>query len=148
MEKFKLSNSSKERRDTLRYPVRMLINRVISKSPHDFGIPQYGGRRTTEEQEFLYSIGRTIQLDRDPVTWLDGVKKKSIHQLAMAFDIYIYDEHGACWDCLDKYEQVANLIKSEFKQMQKEGHFCGCEKLTWGGDWKKKDYPHFQITKK
>lgn len=144
MKEYKLSNTSKTRRDTLRYPVRMLIDRVIKKSPHDFGIPEYGGRRTIEDQEHLYAIGRTIQLDRDPVTWT----KDSIHFKGMAFDIYIYDEHGACWDCLGKYEEVANLIKSEFKQMVKEGHFCNCEQLIWGGDWKKKDRPHFQVTKK
>lgn len=126
----------------------MLIDRVLSKSPHDFGMPEYSGKRTTKDQQFLYSIGRTIQLDRKPVTWIDGVDKISIHQLGMAWDIYIYDEHGACWDCHHKYKEVADLFKEEFKLMQEEGHFCTCEKISWGGDWRpeRKDEPHFQIT--
>jgi len=126
-----------------------LIKRALDKSSHDFGIPEYGGKRSTEDQEHLYAIGRTIELDRKPITHKDGVKSKSIHQFGMAFDIFLYDEHGACWKCTSKYKEIADVIKAEFLLMQKEGHFCTCEKLCWGGDWVNfKDLPHFEIKKK
>ena len=145
---FYLSNSSNKRIEGVRSPVRLLIERSLSKSPHDFGIPGDGGVRTAVRQNELYQIGRTTELEREEVTWLDGYKKKSIHQFGMAFDIYVYDEHGACWDCKEKYKEIAEVIKAEFKLMQRGGHFCSCEKLTWGGDWDKPDLPHFQVTKR
>lgn len=143
MDNHKLSKRSNENLNGVKTNIQLLIKRSLKKSPHDFGIPNDGGKRSAERQNYLYSLGRTIK--GKIVTWLDGYKKKSYHQTGMAFDIFVYDEHGACWDCLEKYKEISNIIKAEFKLMQKEGHFCTCEKLTWGGDWKKKDLPHFQI---
>ena len=39
------------------------------------------GVRTVKEQEDLYAIGRTKDLDKKPVTNLDGVNKRSKHQV-------------------------------------------------------------------
>ena len=149
MQKHNLSSSSRNNLEGVKTAIILLIERSLKKSPYDFGIPKDGGKRTKERQQYLYSIGRTIELDKGIVTNLDGIKKKSIHQFGMAFDIFLYDDHGACWSCLGKYEDIAEVIKTEFTLMQKEGHFCKCEKLVWGGDWKSfQDLPHFQISKK
>ena len=143
---YEFSDSSKKNLEGIKPALKLLFERVISHSSHDFGIPEHGGKRTAEEQNELYQIGRTKELDRKPITNLDGYKNKSYHQTGMAVDIYIYDEHGACWDCIEKYKEVADLILKTFKKMQYEGHFCKCEKLRWGGDWTSfKDYPHFEV---
>lgn len=136
---FKLSKTSKERIKDIRDPLKELIARVLKKSPHDFGIPTNGGRRTAQEQNNLFH-------QRPKVTHLDGFKKKSYHQSGNAFDIFVYDEHGACWKCIEKYKEISDIIKAEFLIMQEEGLFDKDEKLIWGGDWIRfKDLPHFEV---
>lgn len=147
MSKFKLSKSSKNNLKGVRPAIIEIVDRVIKKTEHDFGIPQYGGLRTPQEQNNLYhkrdSKGRRI-------TFLDGFKKKSKHQTGDAWDVFVYDEHGACWsdECSFKYDYLAELFKEEFCLMKKEGLFEENEILVWGGDWVKFiDKPHFQIDK-
>ena len=136
---YKLSKSSKKNIKDVDSRLKTLVNRVIKKSPHDFGIPGNGGFRTAQEQNNLFH-------QRPKVTQLDGFKNKSYHQSGKAFDIFIYDEHGACWDCVKKYKEVADIIKSEFDSMKEEGIFNVEEALQWGGEWARfKDLPHFQI---
>ena len=136
---YKLSKNSKKNIKDVDSRLKTLVNRVIKKSPHDFGIPSNGGFRTAQEQNNLFH-------QRPKVTQLDGFKNKSYHQSGKAFDIFIYDEHGACWDCVKKYKEVADIIKSEFDSMKEEGIFNVEETLQWGGDWTRfKDLPHFQI---
>ena len=125
--------------------LQLLIFRVLQQSPHDFGIPGNGGFRTAKEQHALWLIGRTEGSKREPVTYLDGTRKRSYHQSGRAFDIYIYDEHGACWSCLDKYKEVSDIVFKVFYQMQEEGVFGKDEELRWGGNWKKPDMPHFEL---
>ena len=135
---FKLSKNSNKNIKGIRKSLLELVTRVLKKSEHDFGIPPYGGLRTAQEQRQLYK-------QRPRVTWVDGFRRKSYHQSGNAVDIFIYDEHGACWDCLEKYDHVANLMKLEFSLMKEEGKFESHENLGWGGDWKRKDRPHFEV---
>jgi len=141
MEKHNLSRRSKENLSGVKNPIKLLVQRSLKKSKHDFGIPNDGGRRTPQRQNELFLLV-------PKVTNCDGYIKKSYHQSGMAFDIFLFDEHGACWKCLSKYKEIADTIKQEFKVMQNEGHFCSCERLQWGGDWKHPDRPHFQIVKR
>tara|TARA_R110002020_G_scaffold392352_1_gene602610 strand:+ start:802 stop:1218 length:417 start_codon:yes stop_codon:yes gene_type:complete len=137
MGNFKLSKNSKNNIKGINGDLIKLINRVLKKSEHDFGIPGYGGLRTQQEQRALY---------RKKVSKLDGFRRKSYHQSGNAVDIFIYDEHGACWDCKDKYKDVADLIKAEFDLMKDEGLFKNHTEIRWGGDWKTfVDLPHFEI---
>lgn len=139
---FKLSKSSKNNIKDVRKSIIILIDRVLKKSVHDFGIPQYGGLRTAQVQNNLFH-------NKTRVTWQDGFKRISYHQSGNAFDIFIYDEHGACWDCKNKYKETADLFKAEFILMQGEGLFEKDEVFIWGGDWKRfKDLPHSEIRKK
>ena len=140
---YKLSNRSKTNLTGVRPDLIELIEEAILDSPYDFGVPKYGGKRTQGDQAELYAIGRTTELDRKPVTYVDGVKKKSNHQekkdgYGWAFDIYIYDhvEKRASWS-VEKLTAVADHIKAKAAAKG--------IKLTWGGNWKMKDYPHFEI---
>lgn len=135
---FKLSKNSKKNIKDVRSEIKVLVDRVLSISSHDFGIPSDGGKRTAQEQNNLYH-------KRPPVTNVDGFKNISYHQTGNAVDIFIYDEHGACWDCINKYKEVADLFKSEFKKMQEEGLFKKTEQIRWGGDWRNPDRPHFEV---
>ena len=135
---YKLSKNSKKRLQGINVDLIELIHRSITLSPHDFGIPKYGGLRTSDEQFELYN-------KRPKVTTLDGFIKRSYHQSGNAFDIYLYDEHGACWSCKWKYYEIAKHIKDNFECMKEEGYFKNKE-LTWGGDWQNfPDLPHFEI---
>jgi peptidoglycan L-alanyl-D-glutamate endopeptidase CwlK len=139
MADFKLSRTSKANLKGVDSGLIKLVERSLKKSEHDFGIPANGGLRTAQEQNNLFH-------KKPRVTWLDGFSKKSYHQSGKAFDIFIYDEHGACWACTEKYRDVAKVIKAEFSLMVEEGVFDKDVVFSWGGDWTKfKDLPHFQI---
>tara|TARA_R110000744_G_scaffold182807_1_gene302113 strand:- start:356 stop:775 length:420 start_codon:yes stop_codon:yes gene_type:complete len=136
---FKLSRNSKKNIKDIDKRLIKLVTRVLKKSEIDFGIPGYGGMRTAQEQNNLFH-------KRPSVTQIDGFKRTSYHQTGKAFDIFVYDEHGACWDCIEKYVSLSNLFKEEFLIMQNENIFEEEEKLQWGGDWTRfKDLPHFQL---
>ena len=142
--KFKLSRSSKSNLKGVNKSIIKLVERVILKTKHDFGIPRDGGFRTAQEQNNLF-------YKRPSVTTLDGFRKKSYHQSGMAFDIFLYDEHKACWakDCQYKYKEISDLFKEEFDLMKEEGIFKENQFLGWGGDWIRfKDTPHFEVREK
>ena len=52
---YKLSKNSKKRLQGINVDLIELVHRSITFSPHDFGIPKYGGLRTSEEQFELYT---------------------------------------------------------------------------------------------
>lgn len=145
---YNLSNTSKKRLEGVLPLLVETIEEAISHPdcPDDFGIPQFGGRRTTEDQQGLYAIGRTIEMGRKPVTYVDGVNKKSNHQpkedgYGHAVDIYIYDHatKRASWN-VERLTAVARHI-------QKIGEKKGLV-ISWGGDWNSfKDYPHMEVKK-
>ena len=148
---FKFGKSSRNNMEGIRNEVKKLANRVLGKSIHDFGIPRHGGFRTAETQKKLYD-SRDRKGKR--ITKCDGVKKLSYHQSGNALDIFTYHNHQvggrrvACWKCTYIYEEIAELFKNEFNLIKEEGLFLENEFLEWGGDWKWKDLPHFQIVKK
>lgn len=148
---YNLSQRSKDRLKGVHPFIIELLEKGIVNSPYDFGIPQDGGLRTVERQQELYAIGRTIDVGvSKPITYTDGVIKKSKHQpqedgYGHAFDIYIYENGRADWN-VEKLSKVANHLKvvaSNLAVQKKEWYDIY---LIWGGDWSKfKDYPHFQL---
>jgi len=86
--------------------------------------------RTREEQDALYSQGRTKP--GNIVTNAQGSSYSSYHQWGTAFDIYRDDGQGAYNDTGDFFSRIGQIGKS-----------IG---LEWGGDWKSiTDKPHFQL---
>jgi len=106
-----------------------IVEAAIVDSPFDFGIPQFGGLRTAEDQKSLFDKG---------VSRCDGYKHKSYHQSGNAFDIYAYVDGKASWD-VDHLTVIADhIICVAQEQFSVE--------LEWGGNWKTfVDLPHFQI---
>ena len=80
--------------------------------------------RTQEEQIKLYAKGRSLPGKK--VTWT----KRSRHSARTAFDIVVVKERGLSWKPEDYF--VLGRI----------GRSLG---LTWGGDWKVRDYGHFEL---
>jgi peptidoglycan L-alanyl-D-glutamate endopeptidase CwlK len=121
-----------------------ILVRAIEDSPHDFGIPKNGGLRSEQKQFELYRQGRTyngkdwlVSNSDEVVTYLDGYDKKSKHQKGEAFDIFGYKEGKATWD-----KKILSEIAEHIKLVAKYQFNVD---LTWGGDWKMEDMPHFQI---
>jgi len=130
---YELSERSLERLQGIEPTLLDIVLESITHSPHDFGIPRYGGMRSAEDQKKLYEKGRSQR---------DGYNKLSYHQTGRAFDIYVLDDEGKpTWNSKYhyKYEEVARHIQ----KIAKEKFFTT---VTWGGDWTSfVDRPHFQI---
>ena len=134
---YRLSKRSYERLNGVNAILIGILTEAIKESPHDFGVPEDGGLRTDERQKELYNIGRVGDMSNNVVTYCDGVDKKSRHQFAEAFDIFGYKEGKASWN-EDVLSEIANHIVSV-------ANVNFGVVLTWGGDWKNKDMPHFQL---
>ena len=133
---YQLSKRSRERLNGISTVLIDIIEEGIVNSPFDFGIPQYGGLRTAEDQNKLYQQGR--DLPGSIITNVDGYIKQSYHQTGKAFDIYAYVDGRASWNV-----QHLTAIARHLQQIAKD---CYSINLEWGGDWRSfKDYPHFQI---
>ena len=132
---YKLSKRSKQRLEGIEPVLIEIIEDAITDSPIDFGIPQYGGLRTAEDQNKLYQQGR--ELPGSIITNVDGYDKKSYHQTGKAFDIYAYTDGRASWN-------IGHLSRIA-RHLQEVAKSYGID-LEWGGDFRSfKDYPHFQI---
>lgn len=128
---YKLSKRSLERLEGVNPILIEIIQEGIKESPFDFGIPNFGGLRTAEEQKQLYD---------KRLSKCDGYKNKSYHQSGNAFDIYAYVDGKASWNRIQ-----LKLIARHLQKVAKEKFNI---KLDWGGDFKTfVDMPHFEIKK-
>jgi len=94
------------------------------------------GYRSIEEQDRLYAQGRTAP--GKIVTWARG--GESYHNYGLAFDFALYNENKLHWD------MKVDVNKNEIPDYCDVGELGESLGLEWGGRWKKKDYPHFQLT--
>ena len=113
----------------------LLMHKAIEDTPQDFTITC--GVRITEQQQLLYSYGRSRS--GSIVTYRDGVVKKSNHQAKAdgyghAVDLYAYP--------INVNDTVRiKVIAEHIKKVAKELNIA----IEWGGDWQMKDYPHFEL---
>lgn len=125
---FRFSSSSLVRRANVDKRLVEISDLAIKISVVDFGVPQYGGLRTAEEQRDLYDANKSN---------CDGTVKLSNHQIGKALDVYAYVGGKASWDRYDLSMVAAAMLQS--------ASVLGY-KLKWGGLWTKfKDYPHFEL---
>lgn len=131
--KFKLSAKSMARMKGIDARLIAIMQLAITITVIDFGIPEFGGLRTTAEQKALFEKG---------VSKADGVKKRSKHQDGKAVDFYAYvtDADGknghASWEIGDLAYVAAAILQAACQL----GH-----KIEWGGLWPW-DAPHIQLT--
>ena len=83
--------------------------------------------RDDEYQGMLYAQGRT-----KPGQIVTNMSLTGAHGIAVAYDVVPVVEGKAVWDD----NRLWTVIGEEGKKLG----------LTWGGDWKFKDKPHFEMT--
>ena len=131
---FKFSKRSQERLSGVKPHVKETMELAIKLSSIDFGVPEYGGLRTVEDQAALFTAGKSK---------CDGRVSKSNHQSGEACDVYAYVDGKASWD-LAHLALVAVYVMTAANML---GYKC-----EWGGTWTKAgdlygwDCPHFNIT--
>lgn len=88
----------------------------------------FEGFRTYERSDYLYSLGRTL-----PGIIVTNAKGGySRHNFALAGDLVFFINGRWSWDYRLPWDRLGEIGKEV--------------DLVWGGDWKSKDYPHFQFT--
>ena len=132
---YKLGTRSKSNLKGVHPDLVKVVEKAIGLTTQDFTVIE--GVRTKERQQELYAQGRTEP--GNIVTNVDGVKKQSNHQVKAdkyghAVDIVPYPIN---WDSISKFENIAVAMKEAAKELK--------VKLVWGGDWKMRDYPHFEL---
>ena len=95
------------------------------------------GTRTYAEQDALYAIGRTVELNRKPVTNATG--GRSNHNFGIAWDVGIFKD-GTYYEGGKKHpeqEQAYVDLGAHIK--------ANVKGLDWGGDWTTFiDRPHYE----
>lgn len=131
----RFSNRSLKNLERVHPDLVRLMKAAILDCPVDFTITE--GVRNLFRQRELYAQGRTKP--GNIITNCDGVKVRSNHQIktdgyGYAVDLYAYpiDVNDT-----DNIQVVAKHIKDMANKMN--------IKIEWGGDWKMKDYPHFEL---
>jgi len=126
---------SRDTRDLLPQ-VRELAQQLLIRSS-DNGTPIIITQtlRTKAEQDALYAQGRTTP--GFIVTKAKG--GDSFHNYGLAFDVALIVGNKVIWN---KNDNNHNKI-DDWEEVGKMGESLG---LEWGGRWKFKDIPHFQLT--
>jgi peptidoglycan L-alanyl-D-glutamate endopeptidase CwlK len=113
--------------ESLQPPVAALARKLIERAAEEgIEITILRTTVTDEEQAALYAKGRTAP--GVPVTFARA--GKSMHNRGLAFDIAPVVGGKPVFDDLALYKKLGQLGKG-----------LG---LTWGGDWRMPDYPHFE----
>lgn len=124
---FKLTNADMARLKGVHPDLVKVILEAAKTAKTPFRVLE--GLRTAEKQKEYFKKGTSM---------LDGVKKKSKHQLGKAVDIVpLINGKPVIHNWTPFYPMAAN-VKAAAKKLG--------VKVTWGGDWKSfKDGPHFEI---
>ena len=144
---YSFSQASLDKMEKVHPKLVEVMKAAIENSPFDFRITD--GARTTEEQFALYQKGRTLPGPK--VTNCDGKKFKSNHQIKSdgfghAVDIFPCGviENGVYrkFTSEEGYdEKKLKLIANHILAVAKSKNI----NIEWGGNWKMKDTPHFEL---
>ena len=145
--KYSFAQSSLDKMEKVHPKLVEVMKAAITDSPFDFRITD--GARTAEEQFALYQIGRSKP--GRIVTNCDGKRAKSNHQIKAdgyghAVDIFPCGvvENGVYrkFTSEEGYdEKKLKLIANHILEVAKSKNV----NIEWGGNWKMKDTPHFEL---
>ena len=145
--KYSFAQSSLDKMEKVHPKLVEVMKAAIENSPYDFRITD--GARTAEEQFALYQIGRSKP--GRIVTNCDGKRAKSNHQIKSdgfghAVDIFLCGviENGVYrkFTSEEGYdEKKLKLIADHILEVAKSKNV----NIEWGGNWKMKDTPHFEL---
>ena len=146
-QKYSFAQSSLDKMEKVHPKLVEVMKAAITDSPYDFRITS--GARTTEEQKALFALGRTKP--GKIVTYTNGVTSKSNHQIkddgyGHAVDIFPCGviENGVYrkFTSEEGYdEKKLKLIANHILNIAKSKNV----NVEWGGNWKMKDTPHFEL---
>lgn len=125
-------------------PMQVAVVAIVSAVFHTTGdrLIVFSGVRSDKEQQELYAQGRDPKKPGKIVTHLDGIRRRSNHQVAVegpwrglgcAVDLVFLDGKGApSWAEVHPWPLLGTLGKSHG--------------LVWGGDWPTiRDRPHLEM---
>lgn len=119
---FKLSNKSLDRLKGVHPDLVKVVKRAIELTEIDFSVGE--GLRTIARQKELVAKGASQTM-------------KSRHLTGHAVDLYAFVDGSVSWE----WKYYANISESVLKAAKELG-----VDVEWGGNWKMKDGPHFQLT--
>lgn len=142
--KFKLSERSLSSLKGVNPNLVKVVERAIELTEQDFLVLE--GVRSKEQCYINYGKGRTAaqcsakgvptkyaQPSLSKVTWLNN-PLASKHVTGNAVDLVPYPID---WNTISKFTTISKAMKQAAKELGVD--------LEWGGDWTKKDYPHFEL---
>ena len=142
--KFKLSERSLNSLKGVNPSLVKVVERAIELTEQDFLVLE--GVRSKEQCYINYGKGRTVaqcsakgvptkyaQPSLSKVTWLNN-PLASKHVTGNAVDLVPYP---IAWNTISKFTTISKAMKQAAKELGVD--------LEWGGDWTKKDYPHFEL---
>lgn len=142
--KYKLSERSLKSLEGVDPNLVKIVKRAIEITEQDFIVIE--GLRTKEQMMINYGKGRTAaQLavhgipasyakpKEAKVTWLNN-PFASNHAKGKAVDIV---PAPVTWDDISKFKKINEAMQAAAKELG--------IKLSYGGDWTKKDYPHWEL---
>ena len=142
--KFKLSERSLNSLKGVNPSLVKVVERAIELTEQDFLVLE--GVRSKEQCYINYGKGRTVaqcsakgvptkyaQPNLSKVTWLNN-PLASKHVTGNAVDLVPYPIN---WNTISKFTTISKAMKQAAKELGVD--------LEWGGDWTKKDYPHFEL---
>ena len=142
--KFKLSERSLKSLKGVNPSLVKVVERAIELTEQDFLVLE--GVRSKEQCYINYGKGRTVaqcsakgvptkyaQPSLSKVTWLNN-PLASKHVTGNAVDLVPLPVD---WNTISKFTTISKAMKQAAKELGVD--------LEWGGDWTKKDYPHFEL---
>ena len=115
---FKLSKKSELRLLKVNPALIEIVEKALTITNVDFGIPEHGGFRTASDQNKLFKDGKSRA---------DGHDKQSYHQTGDAIDFYAYIDNKASW----RHDHLAMVACALMQSASVLGY--GVE---WGGLWR------------
>ena len=142
--KYKLSERSLKSLEGVNPNLVKVVERAIELTEQDFLVLE--GVRSKEQCYINYGKGRTVaqcsakgvptkyaQPSLSKVTWLNN-PLASKHVTGNAVDLV---PSPIDWNTISKFTTISKAMKQAAKELGVD--------LEWGGDWTKKDYPHFEL---
>ena len=118
-----LSPNSKTRLATCHPTLQLLFNEVAKKIPINISC----GHRDKEEQNRCFRVGTSM------IPW-----PKSRHNSlpSMAVDV---EPLPINWEDLAAYKHLSSIVWTTAEELGIQ------DQIEWGGNWKMRDYPHWQL---
>lgn len=126
---FKLGPRSIARLKGVHPDLVKVVEQAIRLSSVDFTVLE--GVRTIERQRQLVNAGASRTMNSRHIPGADGFAK--------AVDLGAWLDGEVRWDW-PLYNKINEAIQQASKQVGVD--------ITWGGDWKMKDGPHFELSRK